>query len=94
MPTYSSGRVGPDVGEVEIKREQNPGLGAADPAQSHVLCATQALIVNGVAVPSGCAKSYRRLVGHALVELGPHDPYAGSGNTRSSARSAAYASAA
>ena len=65
-------RIGPDVGEVQVEREEHACLGPAHCSDLGIFCSCKSFVVNGVATPSGGTHKLGGLNGHVFIELRAH----------------------
>lgn len=65
-------RIGSDVGEVKVEREEHSRLGLAHFTHPRVLAAAQSFVQNRSARPARCAEKLDSLDRQVLIELRPH----------------------
>ena len=90
-----TGRVCPDVCEVEVESEKDAPLGLAPRCNYRIVRARESFVMDRIARPTGLRRSSAASTGRFSSSFARiRRSYAGRGRTRSWARSAAYANAA
>lgn len=65
-------RAGPDVREVKVESEEHPRVCLACRCNFGIVPARESFVVEGVALPAGCAQELDGLDGRVLIELRAH----------------------